>query len=174
MHILKPTVLLFALPLSAVSCNTEREAGTEARNDRVSEGVEARFRNSRLVSSSIFENQEDVDGAIASAESGDQQSMALLEEHYKLTYHIEKAIYWQDRLIEGGSVMAMKRKATLLSAMYGPERCQEVIALLERAVATAKTPDEKKSASSFLSSMKGEFNPRSSCVNRAGAQGPQN
>jgi hypothetical protein len=86
----------------------------------------------KLRCSSIFSNEESLASAVANAEGGDEKSMAKLEEHYKQTYDISRAFHWQDELISRGSVLAMSRKAALLTGTQGPDSCPEVVNLLER------------------------------------------
>lgn len=119
----------------------------------------------KLRFSSIFTNEESLASAIADAENGDERSMAQLEEHYKQTYDISKAFHWQDELISRGSVLAMSRKAALLTGTQGPESCPEVISLLERAAAKANTRELKDDLSRRLAAMKGELGAGLSCPN---------
>ena len=119
----------------------------------------------KLRFSSIFSNEESLASAVANAEGGDEKSMAKLEEHYKQTYDISRAFHWQDELISRGSVLAMSRKAALLTGTQGPDSCPEVVNLLERAAAKADTRELKEDLSRRLAAMKGELGPGLSCQN---------
>jgi hypothetical protein len=154
----------FLLPLVFFLCQTSCSQPTTAIGDVVNgePKTPSRVRSEARVEQS---DEAGMKVMLLKAGQGDNDAMAYLEDFYMKHGSIEKMRYWQDRLIEAGSVYAMARKATFLNAYGSLGDCDEIIRLLQKAVQESKTAEQKEDTTFLLREMQGEIDPRISCVN---------